>query len=100
MTANTILQKYLRHLNAVTDNGPYPHMDAVELAFRLALEELADAMQAQSAEVAELRSQLAQLDADNATLITRNKELTTEIERLHADGRKRIRKIANGEATR
>ncbi len=76
MITDTILHKYLRHLNAVTDNGPYPHMDAVELAFRLALEELADAMQAQSAEVAELRSQLAQLDADNATLIRCNKELT------------------------
>ena len=79
-------------------------MDAVELALRLALEELAEsipstpstsstsstelaALQADlerlqtaaNAEVAELREQLNELDADNAALIRRNKELVDSL---------------------
>ncbi len=101
MTTDTILHKYLRHLRRIgadnVSNG-FRHIDACELVLRLALEELADAMQAQSAEVAELRSQLAQLDADNAALIQQHGELTKEIDRLHAEGRKRIRAITNGDS--
>ncbi len=113
MNSDNILHKYLRHLNAVTDNGPYPHMDAVELAFRLAIEELEESMApadtvaqlgtanlrimelqadlerlqtATNVEVADLRQQLAQLDADNAALIRRNKELADKQRTLDVAG--------------
>lgn len=46
------------------------------------------------AEVAALRGQLAAMDADNAALIERNREMTEHIKQLHSDGRKSIRKIA------
>ena len=102
MISDTILHKYLRHLRYI-DQGSIVHLDAVNLAFRLALEELEESMApatataelgsanlrimelqadlerlqiATNAEVAELRQQIAQMDADNAALIRRNKELT------------------------
>jgi DNA-binding transcriptional MerR regulator len=95
-----ILHKYLRHLRHM-DRVAVVHLDAVELALRLALEELAESipstpsmvstpptelatLQAElerlqttaDAEVAELKQQIAELDTDNAALIRRNKELT------------------------
>lgn len=102
MNSDNILHKYLRHLRRI-DTGAIVHIDAVELAFRLAIEELEESMApantvsqlgtanlrimeleadlerlqtATNAEVADLRSQLAQLDADNAAMIRRNRELT------------------------
>ena len=99
----SILLKYLRPLRCIST---VPHLDAVELAFRLALDELEEGMApadtvaqlgtanlrimelqadlerlqtATNAEVADLRQQLAQLDADNAALIRRNKELADEL---------------------
>ncbi len=107
MTADTILHKYLRHLRYI-DQGSIIHLDAVNLAFRLALEELEESMApdatitelgtanlrimelqadlerlqtATNTEVADLRQQLAQLDADNTALIRRNKELADELKR-------------------
>jgi len=95
-----ILHKYMRHLRYI-DQGSIVHLDAVELALRLALEELeasipstpsmvstpptelatlqADLERLQTAanaEVADLKQQIAELDTDNAALIRRNKELT------------------------
>ena len=105
MLSDTILHKYMRHLRRI-DTGAIVHIDAVELAFRLAIEELEEGMApadtvaqlgtanlrimelqadlerlqtATNAEVADLRQQLAQLDADNAALIRRNKELADEL---------------------
>ena len=105
MNSDNILHKYLRHLRRI-DTGAIVHMDAVELAFRLALDELEESMApadtiaktpaanlrimelqadlerlqtATNAEVADLRQQLAQLDADNAALIRRNRELVDEL---------------------
>ena len=105
MNSDNILHKYLRHLRRI-DTGAIVHMDAVELAFRLAIEELEESMApantiaelgtanlrimelqadlerlqtATNVEVADLRQQLAQLDADNAALIRRNKELADEL---------------------
>ncbi len=105
MITDNILHKYMRHLRRI-DTGAIVHIDAVELAFRLAIEELEESMApantiaelgaanlrimelqadldrlqiATNVEVAELRSQLAQLDADNAALIRRNKELADEL---------------------
>ena len=105
MNSDNILHKYLRHLRRI-DTGAIVHIDAVELAFRLAIEELEESMApantvsqlgtanlrimelqadlerlqtATNAEVADLRQQLAQLDADNAALIRRNKELADEL---------------------
>ena len=103
MLSDTILHKYMRHLRQMNGGG-YTSMDAVELALRLALEELAEsipstpstsstsstelaALQADlerlqtaaNAEVAELREQLNELDADNAALIRRNKELVDSL---------------------
>ncbi len=94
MDTDTILHKYMRQFRLM-DGNRYYHIDAIELAFRLALDELAEsipttsstelvALQADlerlqtatNAEVAELRQQLAELDTDNAALIRRNKELT------------------------
>ncbi len=102
MISDTILHKYMRHLRYI-DQGSIVHLDAVELAFRLAIEELEESkapantiaelgtanlrimeleadlerlQTATNAEVADLRSQLAQLDADNAAMIRRNRELT------------------------
>ena len=100
MITDMILHKYLRHLRHM-DRVAVVHLDAVELALRLALEELeasipstpsmastpptelatlqADLERLQTAadaEVADLRKQLAELDTDNAALIRRNKELT------------------------
>ena len=105
MLSDTILHKYMRHLRQMNGGG-YTSMDAVELALRLALEELAEsipstpstsstsstelaALQADlerlqtaaDTEVVELRSQLAQLDADNAAMIRRNKEMADELRR-------------------
>jgi len=92
-----ILHKYMRHLRYI-DQGSIVHLDAVELALRLALDELEQSIAstpstpptelatlqaelerlqtAADAEVADLRKQLAELDTDNAALIRRNKELT------------------------
>jgi len=92
-----ILHKYLRHLRHM-DRVAVVHLDAVELALRLALDELEQSiastpstpptelatLQAElerlqttaDAEVAELKQQIAELDTDNAALIRRNKELT------------------------
>ena len=105
MTTDMILHKYMRHLRRI-DQGAIIHLDAVELALRMALEELEESMApantvaelgtanlrimelqadlerlqtATNAEVAALRQQLAQLDADNAALIRRNKELSDEL---------------------
>ena len=105
MLSDTILHKYMRHLRRI-DTGAIVHIDAVELAFRLAIEELEEGMApadtvaqlgtanlrimelqadlerlqtATNAEVAELRQQIAQMDADNAALIRRNKELADEL---------------------
>ena len=105
MLSDTILHKYMRHLRRI-DTGAIVHIDAVELAFRLAIEELEEGMApadtvaqlgtanlrimelqadlerlqtATNVEVADLRQQLAQLDADNAALIRRNKELSDEL---------------------
>ena len=105
MNSDTILHKYMRHLRRI-DTGAIVHIDAVELAFRLAIEELEEGMApadtvaqlgtanlrimelqadlerlqtATNVEVADLRQQLAQLDADNAALIRRNKELSDEL---------------------
>ena len=88
MITDTILHKYLRHLRYI-DQGAVVHIDAVELALRLALDELAASTpstqstngqaerdrDALAAEVHDLRSQLTQLEADNAAMIRRNKEL-------------------------
>ena len=111
MISDTILHKYLRHLRYI-DQGSIVHLDAVELALRLSLEELEESMApatataelgsanlrimelqadlerlqtATDAEVADLRSQLAQLDADNAALIRRNKELSDELKSARLD---------------
>ena len=90
MITDMILHKYLRHLRYI-DQGSIVHLDAVELALRLALDELeqsiastpstpptelATLQAAANAEVAELKQQIAELDTDNAALIRRNKELT------------------------
>lgn len=105
MITDMILHKYLRHLRHM-DRVAVVHLDAVELALRLALDELEQsitstpstpptelvALQANQladlqaelerlqtaadAEVAELKQQIAELDTDNAALIRRNKELT------------------------
>ena len=90
MTTDMILHKYMRHLRYI-DQGSIVHLDAVELALRLALDELeqsiastpstpptelATLQAAANAEVAELKQQIAELDTDNAALIRRNKELT------------------------
>lgn len=114
MTTETILQKYLRHLRYVST---VPHIDAVELVLRLALDDLAEWLggatadtttdenliaaqgrritelqadlerlqTAANAEVAELRQQIAQMDADNAALIRRNKELADELKQVRLD---------------
>ncbi len=106
MISDTILHKYLRHLRYI-DQGSIVHLDAVDLALRLSLEELEESMApanataelgganlrimelqadlerlqgAVNAEVTELRQQLAQLDTDNASLIRRNKELADELQ--------------------
>ena len=90
MTTDMILHKYMRHLRYI-DQGSIVHLDAVELALRLALDELeqsiastpstpptelATLQAAANAEVAELKQQITELDTDNAALIRRNKELT------------------------
>lgn len=107
MISDTILHKYLRHLRYM---GGYINLDAVELALRLALDELEQsipstpstpstelvALQANQladlqaelerlqtaadAEVAELRQQIAQMDADNAAMIRRNRELVAALD--------------------
>ena len=111
MNSDNILHKYLRHLRRI-DTGAIVHMDAVELAFRLAIEEIEESMApadtvaelgaanlrimelqadlerlqtATNVEVADLRQQLAQLDADNAALIRRNKELPDELKQVRLD---------------
>lgn len=43
MTTDTILHKYMRHLRYI-DQGNIVHLDAVELALRLALDELAESI--------------------------------------------------------
>ena len=102
MNTDLVLHKYMRHLRIM--NGGYISLDAVELALRLALDELAESipstdvhtteqlgaanlriMELQAdlerlqtdadTEIAALKAQLAQLDADNAAMIRRNKEL-------------------------
>ena len=121
MISDTILHKYLRHLRYI-DQGSIVHLDAVNLAFRLALEELEESMApatataelgsanlrimelqaelerlqtAANAEVAELRQQIAQMDADNAAMIRRNKELADELKQARLD-RQEIAFHANG----
>ena len=111
MISDTILHKYLRHLRYI-DQGSIVHLDAVELALRLSLEELEESMApatataelgsanlrimelqaelerlqtAANAEVAELRQQIAQMDADNAAMIRRNKELADELQQARLD---------------
>lgn len=113
MLSDNILHKYIRHLR-IMRNGGYISFDAVELALRLALDELAESTRstdvhtteklgaanlrimelqadlerlqgAVNAEVTDLRQQLAQLDADNAALIRRNKELTDELKQVRLD---------------
>ena len=109
MLSDMILHKYMRHLRYI-DQGSIVHLDAVELALRLALDELEQsipstpstsatelvALQANQladlqaelerlqtaadAEVAELRQQIAQMDTDNAALIRRNKELVAALD--------------------
>ena len=106
MISDTILHKYMRHLRYI-DQGSIVHLDAVNLAFRLALEELEESMApatataelgsanlrimelqadlerlqtATNAEVAELRQQIAQMDADNAAMIRRNRELVVALD--------------------
>ena len=109
MNTDLVLHKYLRQFRLM-DGNRYYHIDAIELAFRLALEEieasipstpstsatelvalqanqLAD-LQAElerlqtaaDAEVAELRQQIAQMDTDNAALIRRNRELVAALD--------------------
>lgn len=113
-TAYIIYDKYANAINnelLETGRRDSIHIDAVRLALRLALDELAEPIPptpstdvhtteklgtanlrimelqadlerlqtATNAEVAELRSQLAQLDADNAALIRRNKELADDL---------------------
>ena len=107
MTTGTILLKYLRHLRHMNGGG-YTSIDAVELALRLALDDLAEStpstdvhtteklgaanlriMELQAdlerlqtdadTEIAALRAQLAELDTDNVALIRRNKELADEL---------------------
>ena len=111
MISDTILHKYLRHLRYI-DQGSIVHLDAVELALRLSLEELEESMApatataelgsanlrimelqadlerlqtAANAEVADLRQQIAQMDADNAALIRRNKDLADELKQARLD---------------
>ena len=111
MITDNILHKYMRHLRRI-DTGAIVHIDAVELAFRLAIEEIEESMApadtvsqlgaanlrimelqadlerlqtATNVEVADLRQQLAQLDADNAALIRRNKELADELKQARLD---------------
>jgi hypothetical protein len=95
-----ILHKYMRHLRYI-DQGSIVHLDAVELALRLALDELEQSIAstpstpptelatlqadlerlqtAANAEVADLKQQIAELDTDNAALIRRNKELVDSL---------------------
>ena len=102
MNTDLVLHKYMRHLRIM--NGGYVSLDAVELALRLALDELAESipstdvhtteqlgaanlriMELQAdlerlqtdadTEIAALKAQLAELDTDNAAMIRRNKEL-------------------------
>ena len=109
MISDTILHKYLRQFRLM-DGTRFYHIDAIELAFRLALDELEQsipstpstsstelvALQANqladlqaelerlqtatNAEVAELRQQIAQMDADNAAMIRRNRELVVALD--------------------
>ena len=84
MTTNTVDAIYIRHQRSLMAVN---HADDVVLfSLRLALEELAVMMAPPTivrsdTETADLRSQLAQLDADNAALIRRNKELADELRR-------------------
>ena len=84
------------------------HIDAARLVLRLALDELAEStptpdyagyiatietlgadlerlQTAANAEVADLRQQIAQMDADNAALIRRNKDLADELKQARLD---------------
>ena len=108
MNTDIVLHKYLRQFRLM-DGNRYYHIDAIELAFRLALDELdastpstdvhtteqlgsanlrimelqADLERLQTAanaEVADLRQQIAQMDADNAALIRRNRELVAALD--------------------
>ena len=97
MTTNTVDAIYTRHERALMTVGHAS--DIVRFCLRLALEELAastpsmpstnghDQSQAErdrdalAAEIHDLRSQLAQLDADNAALIRRNKDLADDLRR-------------------
>ena len=106
MNTDLVLHKYLRQFRLM-DGNRYYHIDAIELAFRLALDELDQstpstsatelvALQANQladlqaelerlqtaadAEVAELRQQIAQMDTDNAALIRRNRELVAALD--------------------
>ena len=109
MISDTILHKYLRQFRLM-DGTRFYHIDAIELAFRLAFDELEQsipstpstpstelvALQANqladlqaelerlqtatNAEVAELRQQIAQMDADNAAMIRRNRELVAALD--------------------
>ena len=101
MITDMILHKYLRHLRHM-DRVAVVHLDAVELALRLALDELeqsiastpstpptelatlqADLERLQTdanAEVAARKTQLAELDTDNAALIRRNRELVAALD--------------------
>ena len=102
-TTDTI---YTRHERALMTVGHAS--DVVRFSLRLALEELAEStptpdyagyiatietlgadlerlQTAANAEVAELRQQIAQMDADNAALIRRNKDLADELKQARLD---------------
>lgn len=88
MTTNTVDAIYIRHQRSLmaVDRAD----DVVLFSLRLALEELAAMMAPPTivrsdTETADLRSQLAQLDADNAALIRRNKDLADELKRARLD---------------
>ena len=108
MLSDMILHKYMRHLRYI-DQGSIVHLDAVELALRLALDELAESipstdvhtteqlgaanlriMELQAdlerlqtdadTEIAALKAQLTELDTDNAAMIRRNRELVAALD--------------------
>lgn len=107
MNTDLVLHKYMRHLRIM--NGGYVSLDAVELALRLALDELAESipstdvhtteqlgaanlriMELQAdlerlqtdadTEIAALKAQLTELDTDNAAMIRHNRELVAALD--------------------
>ena len=76
MITDTILHKYMRHLRIM--NGGYISLDAVELALRLALEELAESIPSISSTDVHTTEQLG---AANLRIM----ELQADLERLQTD---------------